>query len=698
MAAPDGIVWGSIKGSYGRIGIYTSISNNEDLTSTVTIQVWFWSKYSVSDENNTYRFDNNATSASTNLGDVVINTTNNSGSGWNVANQILLKTHKYTYKRTTNTQTIYCAAKLSGVDKVSDGGTMSVSTSYKIPAIPVYTISYNANGGSGAPASQTKVHGTAITIPTTVPTRSGYAFLGWNSSSTATSATYSAGGSFTANKTVTLYAVWSADSFIVSYNANGGSGAPASQTKKYGVALTLSTTKPTRTNYTFLGWGVSANSTTVAYSAGGSYTNNASITLYAIWESSYSGPIISVSGLSRVDKKVEEDDAVSYVPNDLSTIVAMKIKSELDASATTRKVTVEWKPISEEWENNINERVSTKEFSISTYGYGPLTFTAVIGEAKANDNEETAKKRALSADCTYEIRITVEDGIGKTSITLTLPSTAYTMDFLSGGKGVAFGKQAELPSVIESNWSIVVNDGVISTKNLVVSNAANIKILRDELGTRYANGLAAYGGATAPIDPNTTLEHLVLTNTNTPNGGFMYIKTEFYNSKSETSNRVQTALPYNTDSTPYMRRYVSGTWTSWIPLHAGKADVVGGSALGTFSGNDKSIDTTGNVNAVKTWTVLEDGVYGITANFVWDKNSTGYRVLQVKVEDASGNAVGKSIGYVKQFIAGSVGVAQNVAGFRRLTKNHKVVLYAAQNSGAALYLDTWTMDIVKISP
>ena len=153
-----------------------------------------------------------------------------------------------------------------------------------------YTVSYNANGGSGAPASQTKTHNVTLTLSSTKPTRSGYTFLGWSTSSTATSATYSAGGSYTANSSATLYAVWqkNATTYTVSYNANGGSGAPSAQTKTHGVALSLSSTKPTRSGYTFLGWSTSSTATSATYSAGGSYTANASATLYAVW--SYNTP------------------------------------------------------------------------------------------------------------------------------------------------------------------------------------------------------------------------------------------------------------------------------------------------------------------------------------------------------------------------------------------------------------------------
>ena len=89
----------------------------------------------------------------------------------------------------------------------------------------------------------------------------------------------SAGGDVSATYNVTVPAL---ASYTVAYNANGGTGAPASQTKWYGETLTLSNTTPTRTNYTFAGWATS-NGGAVAYQAGGSYTSNSAVTLYAVW-------------------------------------------------------------------------------------------------------------------------------------------------------------------------------------------------------------------------------------------------------------------------------------------------------------------------------------------------------------------------------------------------------------------------------
>lgn len=73
--------------------------------------------------------------------------------------------------------------------------------------------------------------------------------------------------------------------YTVSYNANGGSGAPGNQTKTWGSNLTLSSTKPTRSGYNFVGWGTSASATSASYQPGGTYSSNSGITLYAIWQS-----------------------------------------------------------------------------------------------------------------------------------------------------------------------------------------------------------------------------------------------------------------------------------------------------------------------------------------------------------------------------------------------------------------------------
>lgn len=85
-----------------------------------------------------------------------------------------------------------------------------------------YTITYNANGGSGAPSADTKTYGTALTLDfTTIPTRTGYTFLGYSTSSTATTPTWtSSKKSYTTNASDVLYAVWQENKLTVNYYRN----------------------------------------------------------------------------------------------------------------------------------------------------------------------------------------------------------------------------------------------------------------------------------------------------------------------------------------------------------------------------------------------------------------------------------------------------------------------------------------------
>ena len=168
--------------------------------------------------------------------------------------------------------------------KEKNTGKVITSKTISVEIGPNYNVYYNSNGGIGAPSSQTKPYGVTLELSNTKPTRTGHKFKGWSTSSTATVATYLPGESYTANSGTTLYAVWEKETYDVYYNANEGTGAPSTQTKYYGTTLTLSDKEPTRTGYTFLGWSTDRNAESAVYDAGGSYTDNTSATLYAIWK------------------------------------------------------------------------------------------------------------------------------------------------------------------------------------------------------------------------------------------------------------------------------------------------------------------------------------------------------------------------------------------------------------------------------
>lgn len=156
-------------------------------------------------------------------------------------------------------------------------------TVYCVWAADSYTVSYNAGAGSGAPEAQTKTAGVNLTLSSVTPTWTGHTFSEWNTAADGSGTSYSPGGTYSADADVTLYAIWTTDTYTVSYNANSGSGAPASQTKTYGEDLVLSDTLPTYSGNTFVEWNTAADGTGTSYAPGGTYTANAAVTLYATW-------------------------------------------------------------------------------------------------------------------------------------------------------------------------------------------------------------------------------------------------------------------------------------------------------------------------------------------------------------------------------------------------------------------------------
>lgn len=553
MAAPIGIIWGDpIVGSkdtrQGKIGIY-AVATNTDAAASVRVQVWFATMYSCEDGSNSLYFDigANVWSASTPRGSVSISHPVSSGEGWNASNQTKIWDQTYSYDNLDGNQDLNIYAKYKDIDLLP-GGTMYASTS-------LIVVSYNANGGSGSPVNQLKHYGKTLTLSNTIPTRNGYIFKGWSASSTATSASWSAGGSYADNKSRTLYAVWEAVTYTVSYNANGGFGAPESQIKTYGRDLTLSTVVPTRTNYTFKGWGTSASAESATYSAGGTYSTDEAITLYAVWELAYVPPRITSFIAYRVnDHGLEADDGTFCA----CSFVWRTDKEHANAAFSyKRKSDSAWTP--------------DKTISLNT-------INGAIQKEILNAN--------FNADTSYDIKVTVSDSLGSSYVTYSLMSTHYVIDFLNGGKGVSFGKAAETENVAEFGWDI-----------------------RDKFGTRVNNGLAMYAGAgDDAIDPDTTLDELILTNKNSPiSGKSVYIRTIFHGGKSYTSDRAQIAIPYDEKMFVYRRYYKNSSWSQWYS-----------SALDAYPVNSIYISYSHTSPAELfggTWTRIED-------RFLWGCKST----------------------------------------------------------------------------
>lgn len=153
------------------------------------------------------------------------------------------------------------------------------------------TISFDQQGGSGGSASATAIYG--ATMPSIyVPTRTGYTFGGyWTEPDGGGTQYYTASGTSArdcgSTGNATLYAKWTANTYSVTLDRQGGSGGSTSVTATYGTEMPAITI-PTRTGYTFGGYYTSTGgSGTQYYTASGASAcdwNKATATrLYAKW-------------------------------------------------------------------------------------------------------------------------------------------------------------------------------------------------------------------------------------------------------------------------------------------------------------------------------------------------------------------------------------------------------------------------------
>lgn len=156
------------------------------------------------------------------------------------------------------------------------------------PPASNFVLSYDENGGSGTMTDdeQTGANVTVRANGFTAPT--GYAFEEWNTDMNGGGTTYAAGTAVTLTEDMTLYAIWTPQSYTVTLDADGGTGGSASVTATFDEALP-NITVPTQSGYVFKGYYTEADGAgTQYYDENGSSTNNWTIpsatTLYAYWE------------------------------------------------------------------------------------------------------------------------------------------------------------------------------------------------------------------------------------------------------------------------------------------------------------------------------------------------------------------------------------------------------------------------------
>lgn len=215
----------------------------------------------------------------------------------------------------TKKVTIYYPEGKEGWTTPTWNGYTTVSYKLEEPEEPEKTVdvALNPNGGTCEKDKLSVTVGQAYgALPT--PTYPGHVFQGWY--------TKQEDGDKVAEDTIvtakeahTLYAHWTTETYQITYDANGGTGAPEAQKKSYGTNLILSKMVPSRDNYIFQGWAESKTATQAKYQPGAAYTEDRAATLYAVWQQSVpeNTAIVSVGNVTL--KPGETAEVVASIQN-----------------------------------------------------------------------------------------------------------------------------------------------------------------------------------------------------------------------------------------------------------------------------------------------------------------------------------------------------------------------------------------------
>lgn len=312
------------------------------------------------------------------------------------------------------------------------------------------------------------------------------------------------GSSSTAKTTVTIPAK---TSYTVSYDANGGSGAPQNQTKWYGDTLKLSTTVPTRALYSFTGWNTEADGSGTAYASGANYTSNAALTLYAQWSLNYALPTITGFNVIRCTSES------GYPASEEGTRGKVTFGWQFDSAASSGTYLIEYRAVGS-----------------STYA------TALSGNLSSNSGTlaYTLLNPTFDVQTSYQIRLTVTDG-NKTEYSqqmLSVLTQGFAHIVLGGPNhhhSVGIGKTPSDSELFDVGLDMNV-DGKLTYRKVLYANetgsngtitlsdsAANY----EHLTIYYCNGASYTHSSTTIYNPNGKNVNLFLGGT-TNNGGVFW--------------------------------------------------------------------------------------------------------------------------------------------------------------------------------
>ncbi len=217
-------------------------------------------------------------------------------------------------------------------------------------------------------------------------------------------------------------------SHTVSYNANGGSGAPGSAVKWYGEDFYISNTRPTRANHVFQYWATASNGSGTRYNPGQRYLPDANVTLYAVWKLATKPPTIPTFNAQRVDADGN--------PSESGTSVKLEAAWRCDTSGDG------------------SNTVQSVKFAVQDAGG---SWSETSAPASGATGTATVTLSGLSADSSWRFRVVVTDKHGNANAYTTVGPQRFLLDFSSDGKGIGIGVGAPSEGVAINGSPVTIN-------------------------------------------------------------------------------------------------------------------------------------------------------------------------------------------------------------------------------------------------
>ena len=541
-------------------------------------------------------------------------------------------------------------------------------------------VTYDANGGSGAPSTEYKVDGTSISISTTKPTKSGYTFKEWNTKSDGTGTSYAPGATYSTNTSLSLYAIYEQDTPVdslptitysttngtvvyftatladveglagyawtttstapttwtsisgtsqlitktfqttgaqyiwvkdtagqttnkqiwiesLTYDANGGTGAPSPEYKVDGTSIQISNTTPTKEGYLFKEWNTISAGTGTSYLPGATYSSDNSLTLYAIYrsEDEIDGPN---------DATVYEGQTAKF------TVTGAKAGSKYKWYQVRNSVTTE---VSQMYKSNIE------------------------GKANATASATITLNTTVSGKISFDYKVSSEANYDK--FTVKVNSTTVASAISGAGNWISYGPTTYIPTNGKITITLTYTKDGSLDKNDDCGYIRNIKFVTDANPDGDVDGIITYTSSTFGFTgadgskatlkiPNTTISmsgnqyYCVVTDTNgevqTSRSGTLTVNEDTRPTLMTREHKFLTASGVETES------YVNAATRIWYAIGARRA------------GKEQYTS-----EKIRTIQILDTNVTSAPTSYVatWDasasKNGTINVYLKTSTEDST---------------------------------------------------------------